>query len=181
VIVLHDDDTLAGIITKTDLVAAFLIHGTTGTELSKYMTSKVITVGPTEPLFTIERLMINNKISRIVVEKNKKPIGIVTYRDFFQIKTPHWIQEYHETDDLDKIRNSPRPNASDVNRLDYVLKSKAESIMTSNPIVIKKNECIFNAALLMIHHKISGLPIVDKGILVGIITKSDIVNAIDDG
>jgi CBS domain-containing protein len=180
VVVLNDDNTLTGIITKTDLVGAFLIHGTTGAEVSKYMTRKVITVDPKESLFVVQSVLVNNKISRVVVEKNKKPVGIVTYRDFLPIKTPHWIKEYSEMEDLDEMRNSPRPNEFNVNRLDYVLTSRAEDIMTPNPVVINKNEYIFKAALLMIHHQISGLPVIYNKVLVGIVTKSDIVNAISE-
>lgn len=178
VIVLNEDNSLNGIITKTDLVGAFLIHGTTGEKISKYMTSKVIAVDPKESLFVVESVMVNNKISRVVVKKNSKPVGIITYRDFLPAKTSHWIREYYETEDLDEMRNSPRPNEFNVNRLDYVLTFRAEDIMTPKPVVINKKEYLFNAALLMIRHHISGIPVIHDKLLTGIITKSDIVNAI---
>lgn len=181
VVVLNDDDTLTGIITKTDLVGAFLIHGTTGAEVSKYMTRKVITVDPKESLFVVQSVLVNNKISRVVVEKNKKPVGIVTYRDFLPVKTPHWVHEYSEIEDLDEMRNSPKPNELNVNRLDYALTYRAEDIMTPNPVMINKNEYLFKTALLMIRHGISGLPVIHNGLLVGIITKTDIVDAISEG
>ena len=50
--------------------------------------------------------------------------------------------------------------------------------MSSNPITIKPNEDIERAILLMIRHDISGLPVVKNSKIIGIITKSDIVNAI---
>jgi len=53
--------------------------------------------------------------------------------------------------------------------------------MSSNPITINKGQSIFTAALLMTRHQISGLPVINNGLLTGIITKSDIVTAIAEG
>ncbi len=50
--------------------------------------------------------------------------------------------------------------------------------MSSNPITIEAGEDVGVAVLLMIRNGISGLPVVKKSKLVGIITKADIVNAI---
>ncbi len=60
----------------------------------------------------------------------------------------------------------------------YLLPFNAVDIMSSNPITIKPNEGVEMAILLMIRHDISGLPVVKNSKIVGIITKSDIVNAI---
>lgn len=180
VIVLNEDDSLTGIITKTDLVGAFLINGATDKKISKYMNHKIITVGPKESLFVVQSVLVNNKISRVIVEKNKMPVGIITYRDFLPAKTANWIQEYTEIDDLEELKNHPRPNEFNANSLDHAITFKAEDIMTPNPVTINKNEYIFKAALLMIRHQISGLPVTHNKLLTGIITKSDIVNAISE-
>ena len=50
--------------------------------------------------------------------------------------------------------------------------------MTSNPITIDEDEDVKQAITLMIKHNISGLPVVKKSKLVGILTKSDIVNVL---
>ncbi len=176
--VLYEDDSLAGIITKTDLIGAFLIHGTKKGEVSDYMTRKVITADPKDSLFLVESVLVNNKISRIIVEKNGKPLGIITYRDFLPAKTAHWIREYYELEDQEEMKTSARLNEFNVNRLDYVLTFRAEDIMTPNPVSVKKNESLFATALLMVRHHISGLPVINNGLLAGIITKSDIANAI---
>jgi CBS domain-containing protein len=50
-----------------------------------------------------------------------------------------------------------------------------KKIMTHDVITIQANETIYDAAKLMLDHKISGLPVIDnKGELIGIITESDI-------
>ncbi len=178
VLVLNEDGSLTGIVTKTDLVGAFLINGVGDEEISRFMTRRVVSIDPKEPLFVVQSVLINNKISRVVVVKNKKPIGIITYRDFLPAKTANWVQEYAETDDLYELRNSPRINEFNANSLDHVLTFRAENIMTPDPVVINKNEFLFKSALLMVRHQISGLPVIHNKLLVGILTKSDIVNAL---
>lgn len=178
IIVLNEDDSLTGIITKTDLVGAFLINGVTDKKVSECMTRKIIAVDPKELLFVVQSVLVNNKISRVIVEKNKMPIGIITYRDFLPAKTANWIQGYTEMDDLEELKNHPRPNEFNANSLDHAITFRAEDIMTPNPIVVNKNESIFKAALLMIRHQISGLPVIHNQLLTGIITKSDIVDVI---
>ncbi len=180
VIVLNEDNSLTGIITKTDLVEAFLINGVTDKKVSRYMRRKVITVDSKESLFVVQSVLVNNKISRVIVKKNKMPVGIITYRDFLPAKTANWIQEYTSMGNLDELKNKPRPNEFNVNSLDHAITFRAEDIMTPNPVMINKNEYIFKAALLMIRHQISGLPVIHNKLLVGLITKSDIVNAISE-
>ncbi|MDE1829363.1 MAG: CBS domain-containing protein, partial [Thaumarchaeota archaeon] len=173
VVVLNEDGSLTGIITKTDLVGTFLINGTSGAEVSKYMTHKVVSADPQDPLFVVQSLLVNNKISRVVVAKNKKPVGIITYRDFLPAKTANWIEEYTDIDDLEELRINPKINEFNANSLDHIITFRAEDIMTTNPAVINKNEYLFKAALLMIRNQISGLPVTHNNLLVGIITKSD--------
>jgi len=62
--------------------------------------------------------------------------------------------------------------------MSYLFPFHAIDIMTSNPITIEVDEDVKFAITLMIKHNISGLPVVKKSKLVGIITKSDIVNVL---
>jgi IMP dehydrogenase len=51
---------------------------------------------------------------------------------------------------------------------------RSESGMILKPITVDPNSSIYNAKSIMSEYKISGLPVVDKGKLVGIITNRDI-------
>ena len=53
-------------------------------------------------------------------------------------------------------------------------------IMIKDPITIESDGDIEEAALLIYRHKIGGMPVVEKGKLVGIITESDILRAFID-
>ncbi|MDE1862783.1 MAG: CBS domain-containing protein [Thaumarchaeota archaeon] len=180
VIVANADGTLGGIITKTDLVGVFLINDVTGAEVSNHMHRKVVTVAPKDLLFVVQSVLVNNRISRVVVAQKNRPVGIITYRDFLPAKTANWIREYEEPDDLAELKADSRFNEFNVNSLDHAITFRAEDIMTRNPVVINKNEFLFQAALLMVRNRVSGLPVVHNDLLAGIITKTDIVNSIAD-
>jgi len=178
VIVLNEDKTLAGLITKTDIVSVFLTQSAGSLKVSKIMTSKVITAMPEDSILFVESLLINNKISRIVIQRNRKPVGIITHRNFLPAKIPHWIAETADPKEVEKFKRSQELNEFRANQLSYLLPFKAVDIMTSQPITIDANEDVSVAALLMVRHRIGGLPVIRNSILVGIITKSDIIRAI---
>lgn len=178
IIVLKKNATLAGIVTKTDLASVFLTQSTSPIMVSKIMTKKVISVKPGDSLLYVESVLINNKISRVVVERKRTPVGIITHRDFIPAKMPLWIKQYADPKEVEEFTLSPSPYEYKANQLSYLLNFIAADIMTPNPVVIQATDDVSTVALLMVRHGISGLPVVKKSLLVGIITKTDIVKAI---
>jgi CBS domain-containing protein len=176
IIILNRDKTLAGIITKTDLVSVFLIQGTATTLISKIMSRKPITVSPQDSIFEVQSILVNNKISRVIVEKNKKVEGIITYRDFVPARTYHYESQFVDPSERKEVMWNPHLNEFNVNRLDYLLAFKAKDIMTPNPLVVYTDDVVYTAAIIMIRNQISGLPVLRNSKLSGIITKTDIVN-----
>lgn len=177
-ILVLDNSNLAGIVTKTDLASVFLTQSVELLKVSQIMTPKVITVMPADSLLLVENLLVKYRISRIVVERNKKPVGIITNRDFLPAKMPRWIREFADPKEVEKYQLDPRPDEFRMNQLSYILSFRAEDIMTTNPITVDHNEDVSAAVLIMIRNGISGLPVVRKSLLCGILTKSDIVRAI---
>ncbi len=178
VVVLTDKGTLDGNVTKSDLVSVFLTRAIKPLKVSDIMTRKVINVTPMDSILLVESLLINNQITRIVVQRKRKPVGIITHRNFVPAKIPHWIAETADPKELERYQKAHQIMEFQSNQLSYLLPFKAVDIMTPNPITVDANDDVSVAALLMIRHDISGLPVVRKSMLVGIITKTDIVNAI---
>jgi CBS domain-containing protein len=177
-VVLRDDNSLEGILTKTDLVFNFLIQETGPLKVSKIMTTKVISVAPADQLFFVESVLLNNKISRVPVVKNQKLVGIITYKDFIPTKIPNRLGSFTDPGELRDILYSPHPSQFNINQLDYVLTFRAEDIMTKNPVTIEGSDDVSMAALVMYRYNISGIPVIKQSKLTGIITKSDIVFAL---
>ena len=178
VIVVDQNEVLDGLVTKTDIASVFLTQATSPLKVSKIMTRKVITVMPGDSLLYTESLLINNKISRIVVQRNRVPVGIITYRDFVPAKLPQWIAESADPKEVEEYKRKSVLKEFQANQMSHLLYFKAVDIMSPKPITIESDEDVGVAVLLMIRNRIGGLPVIKKGKLVGIITKADVVRAI---
>jgi CBS domain-containing protein len=174
-IVVDKEGTDKGIITKTDLIEYYAYHQSTRVLVHECMSKKVQCVAPDETIHMIAMLMTTYKISRVVVEKNKKPIGIVTTRDFLPISLIHGTGSLgrYWTTRTDMILAKRHQRFIPSGLTGVVL---AQDIMTSSPVTVSMNTDIAEAARVMIRNRISGLPVINKkGYLVGIITKTDIM------
>jgi CBS domain-containing protein len=180
VVVINKRGKLIGIVTKTDLVSTFLVQSTVSLPITKIMTKKVITVSPDESIFEVESVLFNNEIRRVIVTKDKSPVGIITYRDFIPAKTFDVYKEFTDPAERAEIAQSSQINEFNVNRLSYLLTFSARDIMTKNPFIAYSDDVVYTAAILMIRHGISGIPVVKNKKLVGIVTKTDIVNVLAD-
>ncbi len=169
---------LVGVVTKTDLVSTFLIISTASLPISKIMTKNVITVSPNDSIFEVESILLNNKIHRVVVSKNETPVGIITYRDFVPAKTFDLYRQFTDPEERTEISWNPKLNEFNANNLSYLLTFLAKDIMTKKPFSVSPSDVVYMAAILMIRHGISGLPVIQDKKLVGIVTKTDIVNVI---
>jgi CBS domain-containing protein len=176
-LVLDDDRLLKGIVTKSDLVHSYAMHYAhrklVEDIVQKYMTKKVLTVDPDEPIHMALMLMTDNKVSRVVVTRNRRPVGIITGRDLLPISLlfgtgidgHHWFKR------------------SEVRRREQILIPSgikaiflAMDVMKYDPITITNDSDLSEAAHIMMRNRISGIPVVDSdNILTGIITKTDIV------
>ena len=178
VIVKDPKGKLLGLVTKTDLVSTFLVQSTASLRISKVMSRDVITVSPDDSIFEVESVLMNNKIRRIIVSKNNAPVGVITFRDFIPAKTFDFHKEFIDSAERSEVFWNSNLNEFNVNKLSYLLTFSAKDIMTKQPFFVSPEDVVYTAAIIMIRHGISGLPVVRGKKLVGIITKSDIVDVI---
>ena len=127
-----------------------------------WMTKDVISVTVDTSLPEAHQIMMNEEIRRLpIVDANNKLKGIVTLGD------------------VRGAQPSPATSLS-IWELNYLLSSlKIKEIMTPDPLTLNGHATIGEAARTMLEHRISGLPVVDDaGLLVGIITESDIFSMV---
>lgn len=126
------------------------------------MTANPITVTPNTPVFESLKIMRDKNIRRLPVLKDGKLVGIVT--------------------ELDLLKVSPSQATSlSVYELNYLLaKTTIKEAMSSKLVTVTGDTPIEEAAILMRDHKIGGLPVIDEGKLVGIITETDVFDAFVD-
>lgn len=121
-----------------------------------WMSEKAITITPQTTLPEAQRIMFEHNIRRLPVMNGEKLVGIVTLGD---------------------IREAKASDATTLSiyELNYLLDQlTTKDFMTPNPITITSDATIAEAARLLVEHKVGGLPVMDDGKLVGIITETDL-------
>jgi CBS domain-containing protein len=174
----NNDNRLKGIFTKSDIVDAYAKYYPKKSLVKEYMTKRVITVAPDANLHTILQLMADREISRVVVTRNRKPVGIITGRDLLPVSVLFGARIAGKYWTIEEELISRRRNIPSGMKAIFL----AEDIMKYYPITVAKNTYLAQAAQIMTRNRISGLPVVwyssDAGNLVGIITKTDIIKAL---
>jgi CBS domain-containing protein len=168
-IVVDAKKALRGIFTKTDLTNAYVENFAMEHRVREFMTRKVITVAPDEPIHSAIMLMSGNSISRIVVAKNKRPVGMITGHDLLPLGA--FFDKHYRSNPKQK-KHAFIPSGIKATML-------ASDIMTLKLITTSPDSDLADAAYIMLRNRISGLPVVDsKQMLVGIVTKTDVVKGL---
>ncbi|MEW6546079.1 MAG: CBS and ACT domain-containing protein [Bacillota bacterium] len=126
------------------------------------MSKDLVTVSPSTPVPEALRMMEQRRIRRLPVVQDGRLVGIVTLLDLFRV--------------------SPSPATSlSIWELNYLIaRLPVEEAMTRKVITVSPDATLEEAALLMRHHRVGGLPVVEDGRPVGIITETDIFDAFLD-
>jgi CBS domain-containing protein len=167
VVLVNDSGEIIGILTKTDITKVFAKVYGGQYQVKDYMTKKLVTCRKTDSLRFAINMMNRNNISRLVVTDNKgSPVGIISTNDF--LKHSDYFSDGH------------------TRTRDYLLPLKSENLqvkdlLSEDLLTIEEGDDLASASNMMIKNKISGIPVVDsKKNLVGIIDKSDVVNAFNN-
>lgn len=170
-----DNEGLAGIITKTDLMKFYASKYSNRWKVSDLMTKDVVTVNQNHTITHVISVMNENNIDGLVVMFDNEIAGIITPANisFAQVDDPdtgisvervYFIRQGAEGEEKRKAR--------DISML------TAEDIMTEDVVKINQDMDAAEAAQLMCDNYISHLPVVEDDSLVGIITKTDIIKGI---
>ncbi|MDR4491624.1 MAG: CBS domain-containing protein [Candidatus Nitrosocosmicus sp.] len=137
------------------------------------MTRRVFTTSSSNSLHTVIKILIKNRISRVIVTTDDGDIvGIVTAKDLMPITA------FVEGERLRSGNGKNTDNTNDMVAIGHIM--MARDVM-NKAITVKSNADLADAAKIMIDKRISGIPVVDPNNdaqLVGIITKTDIVSAL---
>jgi acetoin utilization protein AcuB len=124
------------------------------------MNSEVITIAPDQNLRMARERMHKHRVRRLPVVEHGKLVGIVTDRDVRQA----WA--------------SPATSLS-VHELLYLLDHvTVAEVMTWKTFTVTADTPLVEAARLLHDHKIGGLPVVEGSAVVGMITETDLLEAL---
>lgn len=124
--------------------------------IEKIMTRNPVTAEPSLSVEAARKLMRQEKVHRLpVLGKDKRLLGIVSEKDI--------------------LRAAPASDAAqDASPL------TVESLMTRNPWTVTPDTIVEDAARQMAERDLSCLPVMKDGVLVGIVSKSDLFKMILD-
>jgi acetoin utilization protein AcuB len=126
-------------------------------QVSNRMTKNPLTISPETPVPEARELMKKEKVHRLpVIDKQNKLVGIVTEKDIL-------------------YASPSKATTLDVYEMSNLMsRLLVKSVMTKEVISCPPDTPLEDAARILADNDIGGLPIVEKGILVGIITESDL-------
>ena len=117
-------------------------------KINRRMAQKLITVSPDANVLDVLNVLHQNSIRHLPVMEDEKFVGFLSESDIRQVLL--------------------LPGGKDM---------KVEEFMNRQPITIGPEENLEDAAKLIYYYKLRGLPVLDDGKLVGVITVGDILAA----
>ena len=131
-------------------------------QVSAMMQRQLITAKPNMSLADVQRLMHDRHIRHVPVVSGKRLVGIITDRD---------------------IRDASPSPATTLARGEiayHMATTPIKNYMTPDVVCIRPDVDIVEATRLLLHRHFGCVPVMDQGILVGIITELDCLRAFLD-
>lgn len=163
IIVTDEDGNLVGIVTRTDITDAFANKYPGKYKVRDYMNEKTVTCRNNDQLRYALEILNKNNVSRLIVTDNSGHVmGLVTTHTFLR-----YSEYFKRSDGLAR---------------DYLLEKSrysltVDSLLEKEILVAEPDYDLANAAQMMVKNHISGLPVIVHDMLVGVVTKFDIVRA----
>ena len=140
------------------------------------MTVNVLSVDPETPVQEVAKLLSERGISGVpVVEKAGKLVGIISEGDLMrrvetgtQPRRSWWLELLSTNTELasDYVKTHGR---------------RASHVMTAKVVTVEETTPLVEVAEILERHRIKRVPVVRKGALVGIVSRSNLVRALASG
>ena len=142
-------------------------------KVREIMATDVVTVRRDTSVNDIARLMSERDISGVpVVDDAHRVVGIVTELDVIvrntRLEMPAFIQILDGRIPLETPGHYRK-------RLQHMLGTHAADIMTAEVVAIGPDDTVEDLAELMVKRRLNPVPVVENGILVGIVSRADLI------
>ncbi|MDY6795791.1 MAG: CBS domain-containing protein [Actinomycetota bacterium] len=125
-----------------------------------HMSTDLIILSPDDTLRRARQLIKDHGLRRFPVCDEGRLLGIVTDRDVRQADMSSAVMQERRY-------------------VDYILdRILVGGIMTPNPITVTPDTHLKDAARIILENKIGGLPVIEGGELVGIVTETDLIQSL---
>ncbi|RZB36002.1 MAG: hypothetical protein SRB2_02600 [Desulfobacteraceae bacterium Eth-SRB2] len=143
------------------------------------MTRELITISPETEIIQATKLLLENRINGIpVTDETGKLVGILCQSDLIAQQKKIPIPSFFTFLDGLITLTSMKQLEKQVQKIAAITVAQA---MTPNPVTVQPDTDIETVAALMVDRSFHTIPVVDKGELVGIVGKEDILKTLIPG
>lgn len=143
-------------------------------KVREIMTTEVVTVQRDTPVNKIATLMHEHQITGVpVVDDARHVVGIVTELDMIVRNTRLELPAFIQILDLARIQLEMPGHYR--NRLRHMLGASAGDMMTEDVVTISPDAEMEDLADLMVKRRVNPVPVVENGVLVGIVSRADLI------
>ncbi len=122
-----------------------------------WMSQPPICIADSTTLPEARRLMHRRRVRRLpVLDSDGRLVGIVTEGD------------------INRISDSQAHDMRQYNLYHRVVDLPVRDFMTRTVITVGPDDPVIAVAQLLLHHRIGGVPVIDEGRVIGVITESDL-------
>lgn len=121
------------------------------------MQTKVVTIGASERLSTVEDIMTLGRVRHMPVVRGGELVGVLSERDLLRASLSE-VGSY----------------GAEARRA-FLHAIEIAQVMSAPPITVDTAAPVTDAAQLMADHRIGCLPVVEKGVLRGLVTETDVL------
>jgi CBS domain-containing protein len=144
-------------------------------QVRELMTTKVMTVKPTDTVSEVAALLIEHRFNGLpVVDESGALLGLIAERDFIasdsKIYLPTYIKILQETDFI-QSKSTSLPES-----VQRIVKATAADVMNAEVVTVKPETELSEVTDIFAQQRVNPIPVVDgAGKLVGIIARSDLI------
>jgi CBS domain-containing protein len=134
------------------------------------MTPQAVTVGPDRTLGDVARLMVERDIRALpVVDEGGALIGMITHRELLRFLMPHFVQRTKTGEFHAPTRSQLQRGSSDPQLI------PAREAMARSVLCLAEDQTLSDVANLMSSKDVDRFPVVREGVVVGFLTRADVI------
>ncbi len=139
------------------------------------MTSNVITASPSDRIEDVIKLLMEHNITGLpVIDEERTVIGIITEGDIIyrshELKLPRYLAIF----DSYIFFDNPENLETQLKKMTGYL---VGDVMTSKVVTVDHDDTVEQVANIMTKYRINRVPVVKNGVLLGIISRRDIIRS----
>jgi CBS domain-containing protein len=150
-----------------------------GKTVRDIMTANPVSVAPSMSVTEAARLMVEKSLGALPVVDGDRLVGLVTEGDLImedvKIEFPTYIHL------LDGFIMYPPSTARFEHELKKAVAATVGDVMTREPHTVQVDTSVEDVATMLVDRDVTRLPVLDGDLLVGIVTKSDVLRSIVGG